>query len=84
MAGHRKTRVALPRPTRKISLDVIVVGHPEEFEPTIGEDVSAGNIQFEGFYLFHEAGPLCWCDPEVVSIDEETDTIVCNHKTTIN
>lgn len=60
------------------------IEYPEDFLPEPGYDIAySGSLHLPGFYLIHELGPweeTCWCEPEIVGYDYETDFFIYKHR----
>jgi hypothetical protein len=59
------------------------VSYPSNFLPQFDEDVAIGtSILWHGHSLPHEESPFCWCGPDIIDFDEDTETLIYVHRET--
>jgi len=59
------------------------VSYPNNFQPQQDDDLAIGvSIMWPGHNLPHEESPWCWCDPDLIDFDEESETLIYVHRET--
>lgn len=59
------------------------VSYPHSFQPQFGDDVAISqSILWPGNNLPHEESPWCWCDPDLIDFDEDSETLIYVHRET--
>lgn len=70
-------------PPPKIKRVLIQVDHPFTFQSRPDDDVGLSrSILYPKMHMFHEGGDYasaCWCEPDLILVDEENEIYFVKH-----